>query len=56
MSKNLGQIERENDFETRMDKFKSIIRKYENEEMRKIKQKSSDEIEFETSKIINEAR
>ena len=56
MSKKLGQIERENDFEVRMDKFKSIIRKYENDEIRKIKQKSADEIEVESSKIINEAR
>lgn len=49
-------LERENRFEERMDKFKSIIRKHENDEIRKIKQKSSDEVEFETNKIMNEAR
>ena len=49
-------LERENRFEQRMDKFKSIIRKHEQDEIRKIKQKSTDEVDFETNKIMNEAR
>ena len=49
-------IERERKMEERMDQFKNIIRKYETDEVRKIKQKSADEQEFEVSKIMSEAK
>ena len=39
-----------------MELFLNVIRKYETDELRKIKQKSADEQEFEVGKIMNEAK
>ena len=49
-------LERERRLEERMEQFKSIIRKYETDEVRKIKLKSADEQEFEVGKIMSEAK
>lgn len=47
---------REEIYEDRLQKFLKAIKEYESEELRKIKQKSKDEQEFETNAIMKEAR
>lgn len=52
----MAVMEREQQLDERMERFKAAIRKWETEEIRKVKQKSADEVEFETGKIMSDAR
>lgn len=49
-------VDRSGIYEDRVQKFLAKIRAYQNEELKKIEEKSNDEIQFEKNKIIADAR
>jgi len=56
MSRQSQNIDRSGIYEDRLQKFLGKIRSFESDELKKINEKSNDEVQFETNKIISESK